>query len=64
VAEEEIIDAESGTLNKETSPLDHLRHLLKIGWEPERPLIRNFVEKYGLEEDLQQFIRERKSTSS
>jgi len=52
VAEEEIIDAEAGTLNKQTTPAEHLRHLLKIGWEPERPLIRNFVEKYGLEDEI------------
>ncbi len=59
MAEEEIIDAESGTLNKQTTPIDHLRHLIKIGWEPERPLIRNFVEKYGLQDELKEIMREK-----
>ncbi len=60
MAEEEIIDAESGTLNKQTSPLDHLKHLLKVGWEADRPLIRNFVAKYGLEEELAQLVKDLK----
>lgn len=57
MAEEEIIDAESGTLNKQTTPIDHLKHLIKIGWEPERPLIRNFVEKYGLQDELKEILK-------
>ena len=45
---DEILDAESSTLNKNLGPIDHLRHLLKIGWEPKSPLIQSFIIKYGL----------------
>jgi len=55
---EEILDAEAGTLNKNAGPIDHLRHLLKIGWEPKSPLIQSFILKYGLERELKQILNE------
>jgi|LakMenE18May11ns_1017448.scaffolds.fasta_scaffold5901985_1 hypothetical protein len=49
---EEIIDAESSTLNKNAGPIDHLKHLLNIGWSDTSPIITKFVQKYNLEDDL------------
>ena len=37
------IDAESITRNKTYSSLDHLQHLLKIGWAPDSILIKKFL---------------------
>ncbi len=62
MAEEEIVDAESGTLNKQSNPLEHLRHLLKVGWEPKSYLISNFVEKHGLRDELEEILRSRKGS--
>ena len=58
MAEEEVVDAEAGTLNKQASPVDHLRHLVNIGWKPSQPVIRNFVEKHGLEDELVEICRD------
>jgi hypothetical protein len=58
MAEEEIVDAESSTLNKQIGPLDHLRHLLNIGWSPDTPLIQNFVVKHGLQGDLNELLKQ------
>jgi hypothetical protein len=49
---EEIVDAESSTLNKNAGPVDHLKHLLNIGWADTSPIITKFVQKYNLEDDL------------
>jgi len=56
---DEILDAESSTLNRNASPVDHLKHLLKIGWDVKTPLIQSFVTKYGLERELKQILDER-----
>ncbi|MBT6842743.1 MAG: hypothetical protein HOA17_02970 [Candidatus Melainabacteria bacterium] len=61
MAEEEVIDAESSTLSKNTSPLDHLRHLIKVGWDPNTPLIVKFVDKYGLDDELREMIKDSKN---
>lgn len=61
MAEEEVIDAESSTLNKNTNPLDHLRHLIKVGWDPNTPLIVKFVDKYGLDDELREMIKDSKN---
>jgi hypothetical protein len=55
--EEESLDAESGTLNKGSTALEHLRHLIKIGWKKDSPLIQNFISKYNLEEDLDEILK-------
>ncbi len=52
MAEEEVIDAEAGTLNKQVSPVEHLRHLVNIGWKPTDPVIQTFIDKHGLSEEL------------
>lgn len=56
MSEEEVVDAESSTLNKQTSPMDHLRHLLKVGWEPDSPLIKSYTEKHHLQDELTQIL--------
>ena len=58
MAEEEVVDAESSTLNKNTGPLDHLKHLINIGWTEKHPLVQKFVEKHGLEDELYELIKE------
>ena len=55
---EEILDAEASTLNKNSGPIDHLKHLLKSGWDSESPLIRSFVEKHSLHRELKQLVNE------
>ncbi|MEY3370863.1 MAG: hypothetical protein RLZZ361_1533 [Cyanobacteriota bacterium] len=57
---EEIVDAESSTLNKNTGPLDHLKHLLNIGWSDTSPIITKFVQKYNLEDDLISLLEQKK----
>lgn len=57
--QEEVVDAESSTLSKNSSPLDHLNHLLNIGWDPKTPLVVKFVEKYGLDDELQELLKSR-----
>lgn len=61
MSEEEVVDAESSTLNKNSSPLDHLKHLINIGWDDRTPLIQKFVEKYNLEDELDELMRNKKS---
>jgi hypothetical protein len=34
-----------------------LRHLIKIGWKKDSPLIQNFISKYNLEEDLDEILK-------
>ncbi|NQY79474.1 MAG: hypothetical protein HRT47_04085 [Candidatus Caenarcaniphilales bacterium] len=53
---EEILDAEASTLNKNSGPIDHLKHLLKIGWASNSPLIQSFVEKHSLHRELKQLL--------
>lgn len=55
--EEEVIDAESSTLNKNSSPVEHLKHLISIGWSPNTPLIVKFVEKYNLDDELKEILK-------
>lgn len=37
------LDAESVTRNKTYGPIEHLQHLLKIGWSPDSQLIKKFL---------------------
>ena len=53
---DEVVDAESGTLNRQVSPLEHLRHLINIGWEEDSPLIQSFVSKHALDDELRQLV--------
>ena len=40
---EQNIDAESVTKNKNYDSMDHLCHLLKIGWGPDSQLVKKFM---------------------
>lgn len=44
------LDAESVTRNKTYGALDHLQHLLKIGWSPDSQLIKKFLKENNLSE--------------
>lgn len=47
------LDAESITRNKTYNAIDHLLHLIKIGWSPDSPLIKSFIKENNLtEQDL------------
>ncbi len=51
---EQNIDAESVTRNKNYDSFDHLCHLLKIGWGPKSQLVRKFIIENNLSErDIQ-----------
>lgn len=45
------IDAESITRNKTYNQLDHLKHLIKVGWAPNSQLIKKFLRENNLSED-------------
>lgn len=52
---ESIDDAELGRSKQSTSPREHLRHLLSIGWDPQSPLVQKYVRDHGLRKDLEEF---------
>lgn len=43
-----VNDAESVTRNKRYTELDHLKHLIKLGYEPDSIIIRRFLETSAL----------------
>jgi|GEM_PF-2107868 len=54
---EQSIDAESVTRNKNYDNRDHLAHLIKIGWGPSSQLIKKFMIENGLtERDLKEAL--------
>ncbi len=47
------LDAESITRNKTYGAVDHLQHLLKIGWTPDSQIIKKLMKENNLtNEDL------------
>lgn len=46
------LDAEGVTRNKNYGAVDHLQHLLKIGWSPDSQLIKKFMRENGLTLDI------------
>jgi hypothetical protein len=48
-------DSEMGRHKYTSLPDAHLAHLLNIGWKPDSPLIRKYVQKHGLQELLLQW---------
>lgn len=57
--EDNKLDAESVARNKSAGPLEHLEHLLKIGWDPNSPLIKRFLkDNYLSESDVEKILSE------
>lgn len=42
--DEAKLDAESITRNKNYTAQDHLVHLLKVGWAPDSPVVKKFLQ--------------------
>jgi len=58
------LDAESIARNKSYDALEHLQHLLKIGWAPNSPLIKKFLKENNLaDNDLSKAILKTKELS-
>ena len=49
---ENINESELGRSKKSATPAEHLEHLLNIGWVPSSLLIRKYVAKYNLQNEL------------
>ena len=59
------LDAESVTRNKSYDALDHLQHLLKIGWTSDSPLIKKFLTENNLSNnDISNVIAKLNETQS
>jgi len=52
---ENINESELGRSKKNTTPSEHLEHLLTIGWAPSSLLIRKYVAKFALQNELHQW---------
>lgn len=51
------LDAESITRNKTYGALDHLEHLLRVGWPPDSQLIKKFLKENNFSNnDLEKII--------
>jgi hypothetical protein len=48
-------EAELGRSKKSATPAEHLEHLLNIGWSPLSLLIRKYVTKFSLQNELAQW---------
>jgi len=60
---EALTDSELGRSKKSSSPVEHLQHLLNIGWLPNSPLIRAYVLKHRLNTDLAAWEAAHKKTN-
>ena len=59
------LDAESVTRNKSYGGIDHLQHLLKVGWSQDSPLIKKFLKENNLtDNDLKGAITKLNEISS
>lgn len=52
----------SNTQKNNNSPQEHLQHLLNIGWAPNSPLIRKYVAKKHLQQELKDYVSLRQAT--
>jgi hypothetical protein len=60
VAEKEQGESELGRSKHASTPAEHLKHLLNIGWKPDSPLLQKFVFEHGLQRELEYQVAERK----
>ncbi|HEY9787226.1 MAG TPA: hypothetical protein V6D17_17685 [Candidatus Obscuribacterales bacterium] len=51
----EMNEAELGRSKYGSSPAEHLRHLLTIGWSPTSPLIMKYVAENRLQRELSEW---------
>ena len=51
-----VNESELGRSKYNTTPKEHLYHLLTIGWEPNSPLIVKYVSENGLTKDLNDWL--------
>jgi hypothetical protein len=58
---ENINDSELGRSKKTATPSEHLEHLLNIGWLPSSLLVRKYIAKYGLQDELSQWQKNNES---
>ena len=56
-------ESELGRSKHASTPAEHLRHLLNIGWKPESPLLQKFVFEHNLQRELEYQVQERKKFS-
>ena len=52
---EAINEAELGRSKKNSTPAEHLIHLLNIGWTASSLLVQKYVDKYRLQNELAQW---------
>ena len=52
------IDAEGVTRNRQYGPGDHLRHLLRIGYQQDSVIIKQFVQEHNLQSELQNCLKQ------
>ena len=50
--DEAKLDAECAARNRQDNPVQHLEHLLRIGYTADSPVIKRFAAEHGLEELL------------
>ncbi len=61
---ESINEAELGRSKKTATPSEHLEHLLNLGWGTSSLLIRKYVAKYNLQNELSQWQKNNENFSS
>ena len=53
---ETAAESEPGRDKNKSTPAEHLKHLLNIGWLPGSAFIRRYVARNGLQEELRRLI--------
>jgi len=58
---EAVNEAELGRSKQSATPVEHLKHLLNLGWEPSSPLIQRYARDNQLQKDLEEWTKKKKS---
>jgi hypothetical protein len=56
--------AELGRSKHSYTPAEHLEHLLNLGWSPNSPLIKKYVQNNGLKRLLEELKEEKRHEKS